>query len=133
MKYFAHIFSIFKFCKSFLSIIFHRKFSFTNFMSLFEQAQEMFCKQQCSQKFRKIHRKFSPATLLKRSLQRRCFPVNFAKFLKTRFMQKPSATPSELLLLFSLKFELLVIPLVIKNYESSLKSFYVVGYIKKFS
>ena len=44
----------------------------------------------CSYKFRKIHRKKSlpepePATLLKKKLWHRYFPVNFAKFLKTPF------------------------------------------------
>ena len=31
-----------------------------------------------------------PATLLKKRLWRRCFPVNFAKFLKTPFLQNTS-------------------------------------------
>ena len=31
-----------------------------------------------------------PATLLKKSLWHRCFPVNFAKFLRTLFLQKTS-------------------------------------------
>ena len=36
------------------------------------------------QKFLKIHRKTPvPATLLKRRPWHRCFPVNFAKFLRT--------------------------------------------------
>ena len=45
--------------------------------------QEVFCK-----KFRKIHRKTPvprPVTLLKKRLLHRCFPVNFAKFLRTPF------------------------------------------------
>ena len=29
---------------------------------------------------------FRPATLLKKSLRRRCFPANFAKFLRTPFL-----------------------------------------------
>ena len=29
-----------------------------------------------------------PATLLKKSLWHRCFPVNFAKFIRTSFLQK---------------------------------------------
>ena len=37
----------------------------------------------------------SPATLLKKILQRWCFPVNFAKFLRTRFLQN---IPEQLLL-----------------------------------
>ena len=41
----------------------------------------------CSYKFRKIHRKapVTSATLLKKRLWHRCFPVNFAKFLRTPF------------------------------------------------
>ena len=31
-----------------------------------------------------------PATLLKKSLWHKCFPVNFVKFLRTRFLQKTS-------------------------------------------
>ena len=38
-----------------------------------------------------------PATLLKKSLWYRCFPVNFAKFLRTPFLQN---TSGRLLLLF---------------------------------
>ena len=33
---------------------------------------------------------FRPATLLKKRLWHKCFPVNFAKFLKTLFLQKTS-------------------------------------------
>ena len=32
----------------------------------------------------------NPATLLKKKLWQRCFPVNFVKFLRTRFLQKTS-------------------------------------------
>ena len=32
----------------------------------------------------------NPATLLKKSLWHRCFPVNFAKFLRTSFLQNTS-------------------------------------------
>ena len=38
----------------------------------------------CSKKFRTIHPFF---TLLKNRLQRSCFPMNFAKFLKTAFIE----------------------------------------------
>ena len=38
--------------------------------------------------FNKVARR--PATLLKKSLWHRCFPVNFAKFLRTPFLQNPS-------------------------------------------
>ena len=43
-----------------------------------------------------------PATLLKKRLGQRCFPVNFAKFLKTLFLQNTSVW----LLLMSSIFEL---------------------------
>ena len=58
-------------------------------------------KEGCSQKFRKIHRKtlyqslflttgLTPATFFKKRIWRRCFPVNFAKFLTTPFLQNTS-------------------------------------------
>ena len=34
--------------------------------------------------------KFQPATLLKKGLWHRCFPVNFVKFLKTPLLQNTS-------------------------------------------
>ena len=37
-----------------------------------------------------VHRNFVPATLLKKRLWHRCFPVNFAKFLRTPFWQNRS-------------------------------------------
>ena len=43
----------------------------------------------CSSKFCKIHRK-TLATLLKKRLWHRCFPVNFTKFLRTPFLQSTS-------------------------------------------
>ena len=43
-----------------------------------KQSQEVFCKKV----FLKISR---PATLLKKRLRHRCFPVNFVKFLRTHF------------------------------------------------
>ena len=69
--------------------------------SLFFQKQplEVFCKNRCSQKFRKTYRKTpvpeSPfqlqasglQTLLKKRLWRECFPVNFTKSLKATFLQ----------------------------------------------
>ena len=48
--------------------------------------------------FRSSHQR--PATLLKKRLWHRCFPVNFAKFLRTRFLQN---TSGRLLLDFILK------------------------------
>ena len=66
-----------------------------------KQPPEVFCKIRCSQKFRKIHRKkpvleslfkekCRPATLLKKRLWSRWFPVNFVKFLRTPFLQNIS-------------------------------------------
>ena len=37
-----------------------------------------------------VHRNFVPAALLKKRLWHRCFPVNFAKFLRTPFLQNTS-------------------------------------------
>ena len=48
------------------------------------------------------------ATLLKKKFWRRCFPVNFAKFLRTLFLQN---TPGRLLLEFQLFSVLLWRPL----------------------
>ena len=39
---------------------------------------------------KEFKRSLRPATLLKRRLWRRCFPVNFVKFLKTPFLQNTS-------------------------------------------
>ena len=65
--------------------------------ALEKQPPEVFCKKRCSYKFRKIYRKtpaaeyffnkVRAATLLKKRLWYRCFPVNFAKFLRTSFSQ----------------------------------------------
>ena len=68
-------------------------------MNVQKQSPEAFCKKMCSWKFHKIHRKtpvpetffnkvagLRPATLLKKRLWHRCFPVNFAKFLRTIFL-----------------------------------------------
>ena len=56
---------------------------------------ELFCKKRCFQKFC-----LRPATLLKKSLWHRCFPVNFAKFLRTSYLQNTSGQ----LLLYILDF-----------------------------
>ena len=34
-----------------------------------------------------------PATLLKKRLRHKCFPVNFTKFLRTTFLQDTSGRP----------------------------------------
>ena len=68
-----------------------------------KQPTEVLCKKRCSEKFRKFTGKhlckslffnkvacLKPATLLKRRLWHRCFPVNFAKFLRTPFLKNTS-------------------------------------------
>ena len=62
----------------------------------------MFCKKSCSWKFHIFHRKTpapeslfnevtgQPATLLKKRLWHKCFPVNFVKFSRTPFSQNTS-------------------------------------------
>ena len=49
--------------------------------------ENVFFMKRCSQKFRKIQ----PATLFKKRLCHRCFPADFAKFLKTTFLQNTTA------------------------------------------
>ena len=53
----------------------------------------------CSQKFRKFYYNY-PATLLKKTVWHRCFRVNFAKFLRTPFLQNTSDDCFYLLLSF---------------------------------
>ena len=50
--------------------------------------QEAFCKKSVPKNFAKIHRKtpVSESTLFKKRLWQRCFPVNFAKFLRAPFL-----------------------------------------------
>ena len=72
-------------------------------MNVQTQPPEAFCKKMCSWKFHKIHRKtpvpetffnkaagLRPATLLKKRLLHRCFPVNFVRFLRTPFLKNTS-------------------------------------------
>ena len=71
-----------------------------------KQPAEVFFMKICSSDFRKIHRKIPvpesfliklqalglrPGTLLTKRLWYRYFPVNFVKFLRTPFLQNPSA------------------------------------------
>ena len=49
--------------------------------------ENVFFMKRCSQKFRKIQ----SATLFKKRLCHRCFPADFAKFLKTTFLQNTTA------------------------------------------
>ena len=49
---------------------------------------EVFYKKRCSLKFHKIHRKTPvPCSFIKKRLWHRCFPENFAKFLRIPFLQ----------------------------------------------
>ena len=65
-----------------------------------KQLPDMFCKNRCSQKFRKFYRKtpmleslFNKAagrqscSFIKKIIRHRCFPVNSGKFLKTTILQ----------------------------------------------
>ena len=60
-----------------------------------KQPPEAFCKKKCSYKFRKIHTEtpapgsLFTATLLKKRLGHRCFPVNFANFQEHLFYRTP--------------------------------------------
>ena len=76
--------------------------SFLDFWKqLWKQLFEDVLQNKCSQKFGKIHEKtpgaslffnkvagLRPAILLKRRLWHRCFPMNFAKFLRTPFFYR---------------------------------------------
>ena len=58
-----------------------------------KQPPEVLCKKKCSYKIRKIHCKTPvPESLnfIKKETLRRCFPMNFAKFLKTPFLHNIS-------------------------------------------
>ena len=72
-------------------------------MNVQKQPPEAFCKKMCSWKFHRIHRKtpvpeaffneaagLRPASLLKKRIWYRCFPVNFVKFPRTAFLQNTS-------------------------------------------
>ena len=69
-------------------------------VSFRKQPPEVFYKERKTHRIRKIDRevpiseylfnKVAGATLLKKSLWHRCFPVNFAKFLRTPFLQNTS-------------------------------------------
>ena len=66
-------------------------------ISLQKQPPEVFCNKRCSKKFCKIHMKApvpesffwwscKACNFIKKRLWQRCFPVNFAKFLRTPFV-----------------------------------------------
>ena len=78
--------------KAFLIIVLkhqHHTFMFQ------KQPLEVFFKKRCSQKIRRIHRK---ATVPK-SLNLRCFPVNFTKFLRATFSQNTSGRLLQVLIM----------------------------------
>ena len=52
-----------------------------------KQPPEVFYEKRCSEKFHKIHRSLF---LVKKRLWHRFFPVNFARFLRTPFLQNTS-------------------------------------------
>ena len=87
-----------------------------------KQPRVVLCKKRCSQE--NICARDSslktlqaePATLLKKRFQHRCFPVNFAKFLRTHFLQNTSGW----LLLTDPTFTL-SLNLVYKSYKNELK------------
>ena len=62
-------------------------------MNVKKQPPAVFCRKGVLRNFAKFTGKrlcFSPVTLLKKSPWHRCFPVNFAKFLRTPFLQNTS-------------------------------------------
>ena len=56
------------------------------FLKISQNSQENTCARVCS--------RFQPATLLKKRLWHRCFPVNFAKLLRTLFYRTPPVAAS---------------------------------------
>ena len=89
-----------------------------------KEPPEVFYKKSCSKKFRSIHRKtpvlevlFSCrprlGTLLKKRLQHRCFPVNFARFLGTPILKNVS----ERLLLCCIKIHQASLECMIESWE----------------
>ena len=87
-------------CNGKVKLMTHLCCSFkTNYRSSHHRTYE----KRCSEQFHEIHRKtpvpesffnkiadLRPATLLKKKLWHSCFPVNFAKFLRTHFLQNTS-------------------------------------------
>ena len=67
-----------------------------------KQPPEVFCKKRCQSLFFNKVAGWGPATLLKKRPWHRCFPVNFAKFFRTPFLQN---TSGGLLLTFEFKLE----------------------------
>ena len=76
------------------------EFILTKNCILQKQPPELFYEKRCSYKLHKIHKKtpvpesffnkiadLRAATLLKKKLWHRCFPVNFAKCLRTRYFK----------------------------------------------
>ena len=82
-------------------IMFYKLFNANSTIFLFVRSshQEVFCKKGVLRNFEKLTKKhlrgslffdkvagLRPATLLKKRLWHRCFPVNFVKFLRTSFL-----------------------------------------------
>ena len=56
-----------------------------------------------------------PATLLKKRLWRRCFPVNFAEFLRTNFLQSTSGQMRLKIIIICFNFTFITIQLISIN------------------
>ena len=76
--------------------IYVKKFK-SSYLSFRSSCPKVFCKKGVFRNFAKFIRKhlcqslflgMRPATLLKKRLWNRCFPVNFAKFLRTSFLKE---------------------------------------------
>ena len=89
-------------CKRFYASVINRELGQTithlQILTTIRSSRPKVSVKRCSWKFRKIHRKtpvpesfcynvagLRPATLIKKRLWHRCFPMNFAKFLRTSF------------------------------------------------
>ena len=102
MYYFKHCFSYFYLLLFFYSSlkVLENTFVLKDFFSIFLSRHLRSSHQRCSMKkcvlrnFAKFTRKhLCHATLLKERLWHRCFPVNFAKFLRTLVLQNTSGRP----------------------------------------
>ena len=77
------------------SKLYHMSFICVLYIDLKKQPPEVFCKNAVLRNFPKFTEKhlrecLCPATLVKKKLWVRCFPVNFAKFPRTAFLQNTS-------------------------------------------
>ena len=83
------------YCRKFVDYLRNCRFSLKLYKKQKKQPTEVFCKKRYSQKFLKIHRKHLcqstffnkvadlACNFVKKILWHSCFPVNFAKFLRT--------------------------------------------------